>query len=117
MRLTEDEYLALIGEKKPKKSKYNNRKVKVDGMTFASQKEADYYCSLKLLHRAGEIKGFCRQPRFLLLGCEYVADFIIWNNDGTTEIIDTKGMRTDVYKVKIKQFKELYPDLRFKEVK
>jgi len=116
MRLSEDEYNALTGKEKLKKSKYHNKKVTVDGIKFDSALEADYYCNLELLHRANEIQGFCRQPRFKLLGCEYVADFVVWHNDGTTEVIDTKGMRTDVYKVKIKQFRELYPDLKFREV-
>ena len=121
MRLSEREYEEILqrrGQKavKPhKKSKYKNRRVIVDGISFDSQKEADYYCSLKLLHRAGEIKGFCRQPRFVLCGCEYVADFIVFHNDGSSEIIDVKGMKTDVYKLKIKQFKEIYPKLEVVE--
>ena len=31
-----------------RKSKYKANKVSIDGHTFDSQKEADYYCELKL---------------------------------------------------------------------
>ena len=112
-----NEFLKNQGKttKVKKKPKYNNKFVTVDSHRFPSQKEADFYCNLKLLHRAREIKGFCRQPRFQLLGCEYVADFIIWHNNGKIEVIDTKGIKTDAYNIKIKEFKELYPDIEFRE--
>lgn len=44
-----------------KKSKYGAVKTSVDGQTFDSKKEADYYCNLKLRLQAAEIidtKGF-----------------------------------------------------------
>lgn len=76
-----------------KNSKYNNRKVEVDGIKFDSQKEADYYCELKLMLAAGEIRGFCRQAEFILApNLRYKADFIVINNDGTAEIIDVKRL-------------------------
>ena len=37
--------------------KYNAKKIKVDGISFASKKEADYYVTLKLLTKSKEIKG------------------------------------------------------------
>lgn len=49
-----------------KKNKYRNIKTTVDGIEFDSRKEADYYCQLKLLKRAGEIKDFGLQPRYEL---------------------------------------------------
>ena len=78
-----------------KKSKYGAVKTSVDGQTFDSKKEADYYCNLKLRLQAGEIKGFCLQPVFILApGLKYKADFIVFHNDGVAEIIDTKGFKT-----------------------
>lgn len=118
------EYLKRTGkspEKMPekKKSKYNARKVNVDGICFDSQKEANYYCQLKLLLRAGEIAGFCRQPRFVITGgtdgaagTEYVSDFVIFYPDGTYRIVDVKGVKTEVFKLKIKSFREKYPKLK-----
>ena len=51
---------------KKKKSKYRAYKVSIDGHTFDSQKEADYYSQLKLRLQAKEINGFCLQPTFIL---------------------------------------------------
>ena len=105
-------------EKQKNKSKYNAKKIKVDGISFASKKEADYYVTLKLLTKSKEIKGFCMQARFVISdgteenkAIEYVTDFIVFENDGTYKIIDTKGIQTDVFKLKMKLFKEKYPGL------
>ena len=79
-------------------------------------KEAEYYEELKLRQKAGEIKGFCIQPIFILAPeLRYIADFIVFNNDGTTEIIDTKGIRTKEYIVKKKVFEDKF-DLKITEV-
>lgn len=129
MNWTQEEYEAYLKKQgKPqlgvllmpveKKTKYHNNRVKIDGFCFDSQLEADYYSDLKLQLKVGAIKGFCRQPRFALSeNLEYVADFIVFNLDGTAEIIDTKGFVTDVYKIKKKVFNEKYPELDIKEVR
>lgn len=130
MRWSEEEYQEFVNKKTPikKKSKYSNIKTVVDGITFDSKKEADYYCQLKLLKQAGEIKDFGLQPRYELLptfrkngtthrSITYVADFIIDNNDGTTEIVDIKGVETQVFKIKKKLFEYMYPDLSLKLIK
>ena len=99
-----------------KKSKYGANKVEVDGIKFDSKKEADYYSELKLRLIAKDIKGFCRQPEFILApNLRYKADFIIFNNDGTSEIIDVKGMQTQVYKDKKKVFEDKF-NLKIVEV-
>lgn len=105
----------MQGIKQPKEKKHKNEPITIDGHYFPSKKEANYYCDLKLRHRANDILGFGIQIKFPLLNCFYVADFVVWNTDGTVDVIDTKGMRTDTYIVKIKAFKELYPQLRFRE--
>ena len=72
-------------------SKYNAKKTKIDGHTFDSKKEANYYAELKLRLRAGEVRGFCIQPIFILApNLKYKPDFIVFNNDGSSEIIDVK---------------------------
>lgn len=127
-RWTEEQYMEYMGIKLPKKNKYKNRKVIVDGIQFDSQKEAEYYCRLKLLKQAGEIKDFGLQPRYELLpafekngkkyrAITYVADFVIVNNDGTTDVVDVKGVETQVFKIKRKLFEYKYPDLTLKIVK
>lgn len=99
-----------------KKSKYGAKRVEIDGIKFDSQKEANYYSELKIRLAAKDIKGFCRQAEFILApNLRYKADFIIFNNDGTSEIIDVKGMQTQVYKDKKKVFEDKF-DLKIMEV-
>ncbi len=101
------------------KSKYNSRKTVIDGISFDSQAEADYYCQLKLLARAGKIDGFCRQARFIITegkdgekGTEYVTNFVVFYPNGSYRIVDVKGVKTDVFKLKIKCLREKYPKLK-----
>ena len=121
MRLTEEEARALgiVSDPPKKKSKYGARKVTVDGIKFDSQLEADYYVQLKLLQRAGQIDGFCRQGRFVVTegangerATEYVCDFVVFYPNGTFQIVDTKGVETEVFKLKRKAFAEKYPKLK-----
>lgn len=116
--ITAKEYQRLIGNKS--KSKYYNRKVNLDGYTFDSQLEANYYAELKLQQRLGEILFFRVQPRYILQHAfekdgkkhrkiEYVADFEIHHLDGSIEVIDTKGFKTEVFRIKEKMFHKRYP--------
>ena len=60
MRWSEAEYARYIqnteqNTSSPKpKNKYSSQKTWIDGICFDSKKEADYYCQLKLLTRAGD---------------------------------------------------------------
>lgn len=123
LRLNEKDLKSLgikVPEKQTKpKSKYNSKKISVDGITFDSQTEANYYCQLKILLKAGEIDGFCRQARFVVTegkngekGTEYVTDFIVFLPGGKYRIIDVKGVKTDVFKLKVKCLREKYPKLK-----
>jgi hypothetical protein len=94
------------------RNKYGNRRTEVDGISFASAKEARRYSELKLLERAGKIKGLHLQPRFPLRVNEvtvttYVADFI-FDRDGETVVEDVKGVRTPTYKLKKKLMKAIH---------
>lgn len=92
-----------------RKSKYRANKVSIDGHTFDSQKEADFYCELKVRLQAKEINGFCLQPIFMLApSLKYKPDFIIFNKDGSTEVIDVKGFKTKEYIAKKKVFEDKY---------
>lgn len=120
LRISEEEARRLgINVPKKGKSKYNSRKVNVDGILFDSQAEANYYCQLKILLRAGKIDGFCRQARFVVAegkngekGSEYVTDFIVFLSDNKYRIVDVKGVKTDTFKLKIKCLREKYPKLK-----
>lgn len=99
-----------------RKSKYRANKVSVDGHTFDSQKEADYYCELKIKLQAKEINGFCLQPTFILApGLKYKADFIVFHKDNSTEVIDVKGFKTKEYIAKKKVFEDKF-NLKITEI-
>ena len=105
-----------------KQPKYNNRKVEIDGHKFDSKLEAQYYTFLKHKKETGKIKDFSLQPRYTLQetfkrdgktyrSITYIADFEVLHNDGSTQVIDVKGMMTDVFKIKAKMFTKLYGKL------
>ncbi len=103
-------------DSKKRKSKYRANKASVDGHTFDSQKEADYYCELKLKLQAKEINGFCLQPTFILApSLKYKADFIVFHKDGSTEVIDVKGFKTKEYIAKKKVFEDKF-NLKITEI-
>lgn len=96
----------------PGGNKYGARKTVVDGITFASAKEAKRYGELKLMERAGLIQGLALQPRFPLrvndqLIATYVADFL-FDEAGETVVEDVKGVRTPVYRLKKKLMKAIH---------
>ncbi len=93
-------------------NKYRNKPTEVDGIRFASKREATRYQELRLLERAGVIKGLWLQVRFPLkvneqLICTYVADFQYFE-DGKSIVEDSKGHRTPEYKLKKKLMRALY---------
>lgn len=93
-------------------SKYRNRKVNYKGMNFDSKKEYIRYLVLEDMERKKEISDLRRQVSFQLIppfelngkkykGMKYIADFV-YKKDGKIMVEDTKGMLTDVYKIKRK---------------
>lgn len=116
-RMTAQQYRKMT---RNRHSKYKNKKVKIDGYTFDSKAEARYYNELKLRARSGDIKAFKLQPRYRLQDAfekdgkkhraiDYVADFEIHHLDGSIEVVDVKGMLTQVFKIKQKMFEKKYP--------
>jgi hypothetical protein len=99
-------------------AKCGNVKVTVDGIEFDSKKEAQRYCELKLLWRAGQITDLQLQKEFELIpaqyetfprygktgkrlqdgkrciekSCVYKADFA-YMKDGQQIVEDVKGFR------------------------
>lgn len=116
-------YRHLAGGAQKKPSKYRNRRTVVDGISFDSKKEADYYAQLELERRAGSVLLFVRQPSFLLEGgVVYRADFLVIRTSGIGsqwtffEVIDVKGCRTRSYLNKKKQFEARYAPVKIREV-
>lgn len=102
------------------RSKYHSKKVIIDGITFDSLKEGNYYTKLKLLQKSGVIKDLELQKEYLLQEkfkingktrreITYKADFTyITTENNKIHVVDTKGFRTEVYKIKKKMFEYKY---------
>lgn len=108
-------------------NKYKNKKIVVDNIKFDSVLEANRYQELKLLQRAKQISNLRLQVPFLLQEgfkkngkthrkIEYIADFV-YEENGQTIVEDTKGMKTETFKIKQKLFEYKYPDLELKIIK
>ena len=93
---------------------------------FDSALEAKRYRQLVLLERAKAIKNLQLQVPFLLQESfrkngktyrkiEYIADFV-YEENGKTVVEDTKGVKTEVFKIKQKLFEYKYPNLSIKIV-
>lgn len=118
-------------------AKYYNRKTKTaDGILHDSTKEARRWTELKLLERAGSIKGLQRQVKYTLIPkqeeryerispktgkrltdgvrtleqeCAYLADFVYQDaTTGELRVEDTKGVKTKDYIIKRKLMLWLY---------
>ena len=101
-------------------SKYYSKKVLVDGIKFDSKKESNYYHKLKLLETKGIIKDlelqkeFVLQDKFVINGktrrkTTYKCDFsYVSTEDDKLHIVDVKGFKTDLYKLKKKLFEYKY---------
>ncbi len=95
-------------------SKYHAVRVEMDGIKFDSVKEAKRYKQLQLLERAGEIQNLRMQVPFILFeknkygrAIKYIADFV-YEENGQTIVEDTKGYKTDVYKLKRRIMAEVH---------
>lgn len=112
------------------RSKYNVSKNKdnrtFDGIVFDSQMEMKYYRDIILpLMESGNIvkyerqKKFELQPKFTYEGktiraIVYVADFYITYKDGTTEVVEIKGMPDKAAPLKKKLFLYKYPEQKYR---
>lgn len=105
---------------KPKCSKYRAVRTVAQGITFDSKAEADRYCELRLLERAGEITDLVLQPKFPLavngvLCGEYRGDFQYFvrpangkRGNHIVEDVKSKITKTAVYELKKKLVLALY---------
>jgi hypothetical protein len=104
-----------------KSNKYNNLKVVIDGYTFDSKKEAEFYGSLKLKKQAGFIKDFKMQVKYEIKInnihiANYFMDFEITNNDESVDYVDIKAkdkktnkfIKTGVFALKKRLVEAIY---------
>lgn len=106
---------------KVQKNKYKNKKVEYDGIKFDSKMERDFYIHLKKLQANGTVYEFFMQKNYVLIDAYtrndgtkvrasyYKADFEVHYSNNQIEVIDIKGMLTDVFKLKQKIFETRYP--------
>lgn len=104
----------------PKRNKFSAEPTIVNGHRFASKAEAKRYGELMMMAANGDIYDLELQPRFLLQeafecrlkkhrAIEYVADFK-YRDKYKTVVEDVKGMKTDVYLMKVKLLIYKYRD-------
>ena len=92
------------------KRKLNNKKIKINGITFDSKKEASRYLGLIKLQEKGVIHDLKTQVKFELIpkqkgerSCNYVADFVYKDVKDNLIVEDVKGSKktlTPVYSIK-----------------
>lgn len=106
-------------------SKYRAKRTEVDGISFASKKEAVRYMYLRDAQKRGDITDLQMQVKYILIPaqyeedregkrsgkikgrliereCSYFADFQYRDARGNLIVEDVKGMRLPAYKIKKK---------------
>jgi hypothetical protein len=119
--MSADEFNEFI--RKTKQSKYRNVKTTVDGITFASKREANRYAELKLMKQAGEIIDLVLQIRYPIVVndvkiCTYIADFVYFDVASGRYVVEdakSKATMTPAYRIKKKLMKAIY-DIDIQEV-
>lgn len=108
-------------------NKYHAKKTSIDGIVFDSKKEAEYYSLLRVQERLGKISGLKLQQKYQVIkpavdhngkklpAIYYIADFVYWDNEAKLHVVDVKGFKTPVYKLKKRLMLELY-DIEIEEV-
>jgi len=94
---------------------YNNR-------NYDSRLEAKYAAELDWLIKAKEVTKWEPQHKISIDVngvhiANYFIDFKVWYEDGRIEYHEVKGMETEVWKMKWKLSKALYPDNNFVLIK
>ena len=102
-------------------NKYRAKKVKIDDITFDSILESSRYLHLKELLEHNLISDLEIHPPYPCevngkKVCVYKADFRYKNKQGETVVEDTKGIQTDVFKLKKKLVEALYPGLEIQVI-
>lgn len=120
MKISNETYKKLLNNSiNVKQSKYKNKKAIYKNIEFDSMKEMSWYIKYELMEKSGSIKDLQRQvkfelqPSFKLNGktiraINYYADMTYIDKDNKLHVIDIKGMRTEVYKLKKKMMAYKY---------
>lgn len=104
------------------KSKYKAVRQTYNGYAYDSKLEANYAAQLDLMIKAKEVDKWERQYKISIdidnvHICNYFIDFKVYFQDGRIEYHEVKGFETEVWKMKWKLSKALYPDNNFVLIK
>lgn len=130
VKISQEQYKQLLSKSIDyKQNKYKAQKKIIDGIKFDSIKESKRYIQLKQLEKLGIIKElelqkvFELQPKYInnkgqhIRAITYKADFFYYDVKKEQYVVeDTKGFKTDVYKIKKKLFEYVYPNLTIEEI-
>jgi len=120
-------YTDMLPGSKPRsgknKNKYENKPGFYAGVWIQSKKEGGRYLELLEMERVGLISQLSRQPKFILIEAfdhkyghqkreTYSADFR-YIRDGKVIIEDVKGVKIDLFKIKLKILLKKYPSINF----
>jgi len=98
-----------------KRSKYGAKPVAdpEDGTMIDSKLEAKHRKEYRAMLKAGLLTSYSRQPEFVLAGgIRWVADHLLVYPDGRIEVVDSKGMETPEFKMKMKLMAECHPNIK-----
>ena len=91
------------------KHKFNAQPTEALGKKYASKAEARYALWLQTQRQAGTLLFWLEQVPFRIPGGTYRLDFLTFWADGTTQLVDVKGLETESFRFKKKAVEELYP--------
>jgi len=100
-----------------KRSKFGNVKTTIHGITFDSKREAKRWTELRLRERAGFLTDLKHHPEPWALHCPTPGDDVVvcfyepdfeYREAGALVIEDSKGVRTQIYRLKKKWMKLEY---------
>jgi hypothetical protein len=101
-----------------KRKKYSNKRTIYKNRLYDSKREATDAMKLNLLMEAGKIRSITPQYR-LDLKCNgkhittHLVDFMVVLNNGKKKFVETKGFRTEVWRVKWKLTEANFPTIPY----
>lgn len=103
-------------------NKYRSKRQTYNGYSYDSKLEAGYAEQLDWMVKSGEVSNWERQHKISLdingiHICNYYIDFKVYFTDGRIEFHEVKGFETDLWKMKWKLTKALFPDYNLVIVK
>lgn len=105
-------------------TKYGNIPATYRGETYDSRAEVAYAQHLERLQAAGQIRSWRRGRVWTLVDgprradrITYTPDFEVEGPDGALRCVDVKGVETDVFKLKARLWRAVYPGIPLEVVR